>query len=126
MLGVNHFSGPAVNGLATKGRKIAVDAVSQLTTGAADGTFLVKPYHSVILATANTTMGDITVQLPAVAEAEGQFLTVRATIANSKSVTLVDSDDSSGWSDLTLDADGDMVLLYCDGIYWHVVVNSIS
>ena len=125
MLGSNHFSAPAVNALPTKGRKVAVDATSQLT-GGSGGTYEVEPYTTVVLAHANTDMGSITVELPAVSEGEGMVITIQATIADSKTVTVADQDDSAGWSDITLDADGEYVVLYSDGFYWHELVTGYS
>jgi len=76
--------------------------------------------------TGNTASDDWSLTLPPVAEAAGRFLSIYATIANSKTVTVQDQDDSVGWTDLTLDTDDDHALLYSDGLRWCVILNGIA
>ena len=71
-----------------------------------------------VYATANTASNSYTVTLPPVAEAIGQIVYIRATIANSKVVTVADNNDDGGLSDVTLDGDGEYVVLLSVGKYW--------
>jgi len=76
--------------------------------------------------TVNTANDSWSLTLPPVAEAAGRLLSIYATVANSKVLTVQDQDDSVGWSDLTLDTDDDHVLLYSDGLRWCVILNGIA
>lgn len=68
----------------------------------------------------DTSSAAVTVTLPSVAEAAGRIYTVACRSA-SNAITLQDQDDSEAWTDLTLDAVGDKVALYSDGLAWHVI-----
>jgi hypothetical protein len=81
-------------------------------------------YERVVRATQLTA--SISVTLPPVSAMEGKFVSCQVVNANSKVLTLQDADDSQDWTDLTLDADNDGVLLYSDGIKWWVVTNDIA
>lgn len=86
-----------------------------------------KAYETVVRATANTASDDYTLYLPPVVEAAGKFYAIHGTIANSKTITLADLDDSDDWDgDYTIDADNDGILLYSDGVRWWDVSNQIS
>jgi|SaaInl8_150m_RNA_FD_contig_61_167533_length_2756_multi_9_in_0_out_0_1 hypothetical protein len=81
---------------------------------------------SVVHITAAADQADFTVYLPYVGEAAGMVCTVHVTIGDDEVITLEDKSDSPGWSPLTMDADGDYVVLYCDGRYWHILLNGIA
>ena len=84
------------------------------------------PGDSVVHVTANTATDDWALTLPAVGEAAGMVVTIRATIANSKTVEVQDQDDSVGWTNIDLDTDADYVVLYCDGVYWHTITDGVA
>lgn len=78
--------------------------------------------QTTVEATANTASGDYTVTLPPVALSRGQVYTIRASIANSKTVTVAASGEAlNGSATWKLDADGDELVLYSDGRAWHVL-----
>ena len=77
--------------------------------------------------TVNTANGDYTVTLPNVAEANGQMISIRVTVANVKTLTLEDNNNEAiGWTDLVFDTDDDHAVLWSDGERWHVLVNGIA
>jgi len=71
--------------------------------------------------TVNTANDSWALTLPPVAEAAGRILSIYATVANSKTLTVQDQDDSVGWTDISLNADDEHVLLYSDGLRWHEI-----
>jgi len=79
-----------------------------------------------IHATANTATDSYAITLPGVAAAKGNQFSITVTIANSKVVTVQDQNDSEDWTDLTLDADEDAVVLYSTGIRWTILENAIA
>ena len=79
-----------------------------------------------VFGTANTTYTSWTLTLPPVAEAVGQFVYVYGTIANSQAITVQDNNDDAGLTDLTVDTDGDDVMLMSTGKSWIEVYNSIA
>lgn len=79
-----------------------------------------------IFGTANTATDSYTITLPPVAEAIGQFVYVFGTIANSKVITIADNNDDAAMSDLTVDTDGDDVMIMSTGKHWIAVYNSIA
>lgn len=83
------------------------------------------PTDNRVHCTSNTANPSYTVALPPVADASGQTIAIRATIANAQAVTVSDAGDSDDWANLTLDTDGDGALLYSDGAKWWVVSNEI-
>ena len=97
------------------------------STNVEDSAYYMSAEDLVIRATANTASDDYTLYLPPVVEAAGKFYAVHGTIANSKTITLADLDDSDDFDgDYTIDADNDGILLYSDGIRWWDVSNQIS
>lgn len=78
-----------------------------------------------VIVNANTETGNFTISLPSVTEAAGLIYSIRARIANTRVVTVTDAGDGD-LSDQTLDTDGDHVLLYSDGLSWHVLVDGIA
>lgn len=115
MLGPNKMLRRDVDGQDARARTRRITEATTLT-----------PLDIFVRATANTATDSYSITLPYVAEAAGMVVTVSADIANSKVVTLQDADDAEEWSDLTLDADDDYVVLYCDGYFWHTLVNGIE
>lgn len=84
-------------------------------------------YEQIVKALANTASGDYTLYLPPIAEMDGKIVTIDATIANSKTITLADLDDSDDWGgDYTLDADNDRIMLYAAAGHWYVPDNQIA
>lgn len=83
-----------------------------------------KPYENVVEFT--QLAASFAVTLPNVAEAAGRFFSLHVVDANSEAVTLQDQDESVDWSNLTIDADADGVLLYSDGRKWWIVTNDIA
>ena len=81
--------------------------------------YVLRPY-------ANPASGAITITLPPVAEAKGRWYTIVARDAdNVNTITIQDRDDSECWQgDYTFDAKCDALLLYSDGLMWHVTQNN--
>ncbi len=69
---------------------------------------------------------NITVTLPSVSIAAGAFIFIHASIDVDEVVTVEDKNGDAGFADLTLDTDGDHVLLYSTGLTWLTVVNGIA
>lgn len=77
------------------------------------------------LVTRVTASGAITMTLPAVADAAGKIFTIIARAASTTNiVTIADKDDSEGWVDQYLVFNGDKIILYSDGISWHIIKSS--
>ena len=77
------------------------------------------PKDQVVLV--DTSSAAVTVTLPSVAECRGLFFSIRCS-AYTSTGTIQDQDDSAAWAgDITFDAVGDKVLLYSDGMTWHVL-----
>jgi len=69
--------------------------------------------------------GAITLTLPRVSEGKGRFYSILS--RGDGAVTIEDNnDDSEQWSDITLNAAGDRVLLYSDGLCWLTLASTIS
>ena len=63
--------------------------------------------------------GTVTITLPPVAEAVGRFYSIIArTASRTYPITIQDNDDSEGWIDMSLYADGDKAIFYSDGMAW--------
>ena len=91
------------------------------------GAVTLTAYQRTIRATANTATDDYAITLPGVAEAAGLVVSIRATIANSKTVTVQDQDDSEDWGgDYDLDTDGDRIVLMSDGRSWLPIFSEIT
>jgi hypothetical protein len=65
----------------------------------------------------NTTAGACAVTLPDVCEAAGKHYSI-SLVTDGGNLTVQDQDDSRDWSDITLTAANDYVLLFCDGRKW--------
>lgn len=95
---------------------IRVDAVAAGTTR------VLKTYEQTVLCYA--TAGNLTITLPNVLEAAGRTFSIYCKDLTSPStVTVQDNDESVGWSDMSLTADLDHVLLYSDGLQWNKLIN---
>lgn len=116
MLGPNKMLRRDVDGQDARSRQRRITAATTLT-----------PLDIFVHATVSTAYPSYNITLPYVADAEGMVVTIAATVANSQAATIVDRDDSSTkWSDIPLDTDTDYVVLYCDGYYWHTLVNGVA
>jgi hypothetical protein len=61
----------------------------------------------------------IVITLPPVADAKGKFYSIYARLASgSNTITIAHKSDSEGWTNITLDAANEGVLLYSDGVRW--------
>lgn len=98
-----------------------LQVVNKLTEIAAATTL--KPYQTLIQATANTATDSYTITLPPVAQCTGRFISIYATIANSKTITIAHHADSANWTNIALTVTADRVLLYSDGYMWHVLID---
>lgn len=76
--------------------------------------------------TVSSTYASQTHYLPPVREAAGQVISIRVHIANAQALTIAHQSDSLGWTNLTMDADGDFVVLMSDGVRWCVICNGIA
>lgn len=72
------------------------------------------------------TGGSATMTLPPVEKARGMHFSIRVAVGNANALTVTDKEGSEDWSDLTMDADGDEVLLFSDGKKWWLPVNGIA
>lgn len=82
--------------------------------------------QSIVRGTANTANDSWTLTLPPVAQAIGLSIYIEATIANSKTITVQDNNDDAGLTDITLDADGEYVMLFSTGEAWIELVTGYS
>lgn len=70
---------------------------------------------------------DATIYLPHVSEAKGMSYSILATDADTGDVvTIADLSDSENWSNLTLNATNEGVVLYSDGRKWWTIASTIS
>jgi len=76
-------------------------------------------YEQLVHATANTANGNLVMTLAPAAEVSG-IVVVRATIANSKTVTV--KDPGGSFSNVVLDVDKDYCVVFSDGVEYHVLV----
>ena len=76
-----------------------------------------------VRASSSTALGGAyAITLPPVGEACGMVFSVYAdSIADSATITVQDPDESIGWSDLSLTTTADHVVVYSDGLTWHVL-----
>lgn len=85
------------------------------------GVLAMTPEMQVV--TLDSTSGALTVTLPAVQKTKGQHFAISAKTYVS-AITIQDNDESYDWTNISLDADNDGVLLYSDGMkYWVVTDN---
>lgn len=98
------------------------DKIVQVS-GASGGTSrTLKVYEQTVLCYA--TAGALTLTLPNVLEAKGKLFSIYCKdLTGPSTVVVQDNDESLGWSDLTLTADADHVLLYSDGLQWNVLID---
>lgn len=99
------------------------DAKIIQVSGASGGTSrTLKVYEQTVLCYA--TAGSLTLTLPNVLEAAGRLFSIYCKDLTSPStVTVQDNDESLEWSDLSLTADDDHVLLYSDGLQWNLIID---
>lgn len=74
---------------------------------------------------ADSTDGGFSITLPAVGDAAGRIYTIHFS-TDSGDVTIKDQDESEDWSDLTMTAEDDGVVLYSDGRKWWVLHSELS
>lgn len=77
-------------------------------------------HDRVTIAESNTDA--LTLTLPNVGEAAGKMFTITAPNGATNTVTVQDNDESMNWSDLSMDANNDQVVLYSDGLSWMVLL----
>lgn len=82
-----------------------------------------KPYQTLIMATANTATDSYTITLPPVAQCAGRVFSIYATIANSKTITIAHHGDSANWSNVALTVTADRLVVYSDGYGWITLVD---
>jgi hypothetical protein len=73
--------------------------------------------------TVETDAGVATITLPNVGEAAGKIFTITAPNATGNNVTVEDNADESGLADQSITGDGDSIVLYSDGLAWHVLAS---
>ena len=71
------------------------------------------------VALVDSTLGAITLTLPPVGEAKGKFYSILFQTDNGD-LTVQDQDDAYDWTDLTVNDAGECLLLYSDGLKWHI------
>lgn len=76
-----------------------------------------KAYERRVRATVNTATDSITLTLPHPYEVDQRSISIHAEIANSKTITVVDP--TGAMSNIVLDVDGDFLVLFSDGEYYH-------
>lgn len=76
-------------------------------------------YDQVVIC--DTTSAAITITLPNVSEAMGMLYSITLKTDGGNNVTIQDSDESYGWSDITLADALDRVLLFSDGLCWWTI-----
>ena len=104
-----------------------VNRVYNLTQGTITA-FYLKSYQDIVRITTTAGSGNMTVYLPPVSQCIGKLLSIMLIARGSNEVvSIADIDDSLDWVDITnMDAVNDSLLLYCDGLKWHVVKNDIA
>ena len=80
-------------------------------------------FEQICLIDTDTVDGTFTVTLPPVGEAKGKFYSINL-VDDGGNVTVQDQDDSYDWTNQTLTADADGVLLFSDGMKWWLVVDN--
>ena len=71
---------------------------------------------------ANEVTGPITITLPPVAEAKGRFYSILCReVAWPNTITVTDKDDSECWEDIIFFNSCESILMYSDGLYWHML-----
>jgi hypothetical protein len=91
------------------------------------GSYQMNTRDYVLRPTADDQTGPAIITLPAVSEANGRFYSIITRNADqTNTITIEDKkDDSECWGgDIVLDARCDRVLLYSDGLAWHVLENA--
>jgi hypothetical protein len=68
---------------------------------------------------------NITVTLPPVSVAAGALIFIQADIDASEVVTVEDKNGDAGLADISLETDGDNILLYSTGLSWITVVDGV-
>ena len=95
----------------------------------ADGaqTYAMKHTDHIVIVNSGHTDNTMTLTLPPVHEAMGQFYYIEATLGDTGNTTTIEDDNGdTALSDLTLDADDDYILLYSNGRRWLTIFNGIA
>lgn len=99
-----------------------IPASDKITTIVGDGSHThLTVYEQTVLVYATAAIH--TIYLPNVTEARGLLFSINLIDTTAHTVTVADNDESLGWSDLSLTADGDHVLLYSDGVRWNLIID---
>ena len=91
---------------------------------AADGDFEIEPHIRRVRAALTDADANIAASLPDPSLVRGHQISVQITAQTAAATALTLS--ATGIADLTLDADGDAVLLQSDGLRWWVIANEIA
>lgn len=77
---------------------------------------------------ASPATGAFTITLPSVAEAKGRIYSLLCRDGDAtNTITIQDQDESEYWAgDITFNGPGDRVLLYSDGLCWHVIASVVT
>ena len=67
----------------------------------------------------DTTGGAFTLTLPPVSQMAEKSLAIYQIAGATNACTIADAGDSRNWSNITLNANDEHVLLYSDGFQWH-------
>ena len=96
--------------------------------GVISAAYQMRVFDKVIRVLADGVSGAFAVTLPPVAEAAGNFYSIVCRGADAvNAITLQDKDDSECWAgDITLNGRCDSVLLYSDGLKWHVLASVLT
>ena len=102
--------------------------IKHLTFVEADGaqTYTMKASEQSVIITSGHADNTMTLTLPPVQEAAGKFYFIIATAGATAATTVTDDGDDAGYSNLTMDANADHVLIYSTGERWLTVVDGIA
>ena len=73
-----------------------------------------------------TADGAFTLTLPHVTDAAGVIICITKIDSSANACTLADDGGAEDWSNLTIDAINDSVVLLSDGFKWHTLSNEIA
>lgn len=90
--------------------------------------FQMRSWDYIVRPAADGDSGAITITLPPVADARGRFYSIVCRNADAvNTITIQDKDDSECWNgDITMDGKCDKLLMYSDGLCWHVCNPQLS
>ena len=83
-------------------------------------------YEQVVRIDSKTNTQTFTATLPNVSAARGKIYVITGTLCTGYAITLQDNDDDAGLTNITLDADGEYVVLYSDGRMWYELCTGYS